>query len=127
MHITIDFDNTLFVDEYPEVGRPVPYAKEILMWLAEQGHVLTVSTCREGEELEKAVVALDNAGMSDFIDTFNEWPQYIIEYWNKDCRKIVGDINIDDRNVGIPKVSFEGTRVVDWVQVERMLIKEFAV
>lgn len=120
MLITIDFDNTLFVDNYPQVGRPVPYMVQAIKQLAED-HTLTLWTCREGEPLINALDALDKVFLTDYFTTINEWPQANIDKWGIDCRKVIGDINIDDKNVGCPLITFEGARVVDWDSIMRKL------
>ena len=55
MIIAVDFDGTLCMGTYPEIGSPKPYAVEVMNKLKADGHYLILWTCRWGERLEKAV------------------------------------------------------------------------
>jgi len=120
MIITVDFDNTLFVDSYPEVGRPVPHMAKSIKALAED-HTLILNTCREDEPLYNAMRALEGMYLLDRFTSINKWDPESLLKWGLDCRKIVGDQNIDDKNVGCPLAPFEDTWVVEWLEVMERL------
>ena len=51
MIIAVDFDGTLCMGTYPEIGSPKPYAVEVMNKLKADGHYLILWTCRWGERL----------------------------------------------------------------------------
>ena len=55
MIIAIDFDGTLCIDKYPEIGVPAPYAVDTMQTLHKAGHYLIINTCREGRHLIDAI------------------------------------------------------------------------
>ena len=121
MIISIDFDQTIAVDEFPNVGPAVPCAIKTITSLHRDGHTLILFTCREGQALDNACEWMEEQGLLDLFAGINEWPQCQIDKWGSDPRKIVGDVNIDDRNVGVPCIDFGGVRVVDWISVDNLI------
>jgi hypothetical protein len=95
--ICVDFDETLFHDEFPDVGPPLPGAIEALNKLYDQGHTLLIWTCREGEEAENAILALEREGAKYHRFNHND-PERIARY-GYDSRKLGCDILIDDKCV----------------------------
>ena len=55
MIIAVDFDGTLTMDRYPEIGSPKPYAVETMKRLKADGHYIILWTCRRGDRLEAAI------------------------------------------------------------------------
>ena len=56
MTIAVDFDGTIVTHEYPNIGKPIPFAIETLKKLQQEGHhQLILWTCREGELLQEAI------------------------------------------------------------------------
>ena len=53
--ITLDFDNTCALEDFPLVGADVPYAVEVLKRLVSNGVKLILWTCRQNEQLKDAV------------------------------------------------------------------------
>ena len=95
MILVTDFDGTLVADKWPEIGE----ADCDLIWAfveaQKAGHKIILNTCRQGEQLEKAVRFLKFYGL-----TFNRVNENILEEKQglKDCRKIFGDFYYDDRS-----------------------------
>lgn len=95
MILVTDFDGTLVADKWPEIGD----ADCDLIWAfveaQKAGHKIILNTCRQGEQLEKAVRFLEFYGL--IFDGVNE---NILEEKQglKDCRKIFGDFYYDDRS-----------------------------
>lgn len=96
--IVIDFDGTLFTDEYPKVGRPKRHAKEVVNTLYSLGHTIVINTCRAGKHEYEAKEALKKHGIK--YHCINENPIELICRYGNDCRKLGGDIYIDDKNLG---------------------------
>lgn len=98
MRIVIDFDGTIVENQYPEIGKLKENAREIIRLLKMKGHSIIISTCRQGyyEGLVEAFLSEEGIPF-DYINC--NLPSDIIEY-GADCRKISGDVYIDDKQVG---------------------------
>ena len=56
MIIAVDFDGTIVEHAYPAIGKPIPFAIDVLKRLqSECHHQLILWTVREGELLDDAV------------------------------------------------------------------------
>ena len=97
MIIAVDFDGTLCVDAYPEIGQ----ANKKLIWelinRQAEGDKLILWTCRAEGRLNDAVEWCAKQGLS--FDAVNENLPETILRWGADSRKITADIYIDDRSV----------------------------
>lgn len=72
MIIAVDFDGTLSMGPYPEIGNPKPYAVEMMNKLKDDGHYIILWTCRRGERLEDALNWLLEQGIPfDRINAMN--------------------------------------------------------
>jgi hydroxymethylpyrimidine pyrophosphatase-like HAD family hydrolase len=95
--IAVDFDGTIVEHRYPSIGRVRPLAFETLSILQAKGHRLILWSHRAGQKLEDAVTFCLSNGI-EFYAVNKNYPE---EVWNeKDSRKILADIYIDDRNLG---------------------------
>lgn len=99
--IAVDFDGTLFTDEYPEIGVPIwkviNYCKE----QQEQGATLILWTCRNGADLEEAVELCRNVGLTfDYVN--QNTAEHIAKFGGVDTRKVCADEYIDDKAKKIP-------------------------
>ena len=108
---TIDFDNTCALEDFPGVGPDVPYASETLKKLQKQGHKIILWTCRTNNQLRLAEKWFEDHGIrldavNDFI--YNERNLELIRDFG--CsRKVIGDFNIDDKNLGSPLMKMTNT------------------
>ena len=95
--IAVDFDGVLCGPaQFPEIGAPNTELIEKLLSTREHGCKLILWTCREGNDLERAVQWCSRQGLE--FDAVNEGiPERIAQYG--DSRKIGADIYIDDRAV----------------------------
>ena len=97
MIIAVDFDGTLVEHEFPRIGRPIPYAFDVLKKLQkEERHTLILWTVREGQLLDEAVDFCSKKGI-EFHAVNKNYPE---EELGDMPRKITADIFIDDRNIG---------------------------
>ncbi|MBV5312528.1 MAG: hydrolase [Prolixibacteraceae bacterium] len=97
MILAIDFDGTIVEHRYPAIGRIRPFAFETLKALQKKNHRIILWTHRSGDELDEAVSFCRENGL-EFYAVNKNYPE---EKWNeKDSRKILADIYIDDRNLG---------------------------
>ena len=98
MTIAVDFDGTIVEHDYPKIGKPIPFALEVLRKLhQEEHHKLILWTMREGSLLQEAVDHCAKNGVHFYAHNKN-YPEE--ELQEGDPRKIAADIYIDDRNVG---------------------------
>jgi hypothetical protein len=106
MIIAIDFDGTIAVDNYPSIGTVMPYARQVINRLADDGHYIIIWTSRNGARLLEAINWLLEQGIRFHRINAHE-PTSMIRYGD-DSRKVFADVYIDDRNIG----GFQGWR---WV------------
>lgn len=109
MIISVDFDGTLAVTDFPTILRPRTAVIEFCKAAREAWHILILNTCRTGSHLDEAVLWCAEQGLE--FDYINENCKEKIEQYG-DCRKIYADIYIDDRNVLIPRIETEGVSLV---------------
>jgi hypothetical protein len=110
MTIAVDFDGTIVEHDYPKIGRPIPFALEVLRKLhEEEHHKLILWTMREGRSLQEAVDYCAKNGVYFFAHNKN-YPEE--EFQEGDPRKIGADVYIDDRNIG---------GLPDWGMIYNML------
>jgi len=97
MIIAVDFDGTIVEDAYPMVGKPIPFAIDVLRKLAnEEHHQLVLWTVREGKYLEDAIEYCRERG----VEFFAHNKLHPTEDRVNSSRKIAVDMFIDDRNIG---------------------------
>lgn len=97
MIYAIDFDGTLCVDTYPEIGKPRLGVIEFVKAAQRGGDRFILWTCRSGRELEAAVAWCVVHGLT--FDAVNDnLPENIARHGNN-CRKVYADRYIDDRNL----------------------------
>jgi hydroxymethylpyrimidine pyrophosphatase-like HAD family hydrolase len=96
MKIAVDFDGTLVEDNYPKIGKDIPFAFQSLKLLIKEGHCIVLWTSRVGEKLEEAVSYCKRRG----IEFYSVNKNFIEEDENDGFpRKIIADCYIDSRNV----------------------------
>lgn len=97
MIIAVDFDGTIVEHAYPKIGKPIPFAIEVLKKLQqEERHLLILWTVREGRLLKEAVEYCKRSGL-EFYAVNNNYPE---ENRGVEPRKINADMYIDDKNIG---------------------------
>jgi hypothetical protein len=110
MIIAVDFDGTLHNGEWPSIGEPMPWAKDTMYRLKEDGHYLIIWTCREREEQTAMVNWLIEREIP--FDRVNDHHPDNIAKYGGDARKVSADIYIDDRQVG---------GLPDWNEIYRLI------
>jgi len=113
MLISVDFDSTIFVDGYPFVGDPLPGAIDTINRWYNNGHTITINTCREDVYAESAILALEEHGCK--YSFFNQNDPLRTAKYGYDPRKIGSDIVIDDRCIWF---LLNG---VDWRVIDEMV------
>lgn len=100
----VDFDGTLFTeDAYPLVGKPIDKNISYVQYLQDEGVQLILWTCREGEDLKRAIEACEAQGIKfDAVNSNLEWRTAM---YGNDCRKVGADIYIDDKSLNLDRSS----------------------
>ena len=97
MTIAVDFDGTIVEEAYPQIGKPIPFAIDVLKKLIyEDYQQVKLWTVREGALLEESVQYCRQRGV-EFYAVNKLHPDLPDEYCS---RKIAVDIFIDDRSLG---------------------------
>jgi len=97
MVIAVDFDGTIVEHAYPKIGKPIPFAIDVLKKLQkEERHTLILWTVREGDLLQEAVDYCSKNGI-EFYAANKNYPE---EEYGDSPRKLTADIFIDDKNIG---------------------------
>jgi len=96
--IAVDFDGTIVEHEYPKIGKPIPFALEVLKKLQQEDrHKIILWTMREGDLLQEAINYCAKNGLTFYAHNRN-FPEE--EYQEGSSRKLMADVFIDDRNIG---------------------------
>lgn len=106
MIIAIDFDNTLFKTEWPEIVEPIWHTIQMAKKKKSEGYKLILWTCRHDERLRDAVAACREVGLE--FDAVNENLPEIIEAFDGDTRKIFAHEYWDDLSIN-PTKNFDLT------------------
>ena len=99
MTIAVDFDGTIVTHEYPNIGKPIPFAIDTLLRLQEERHRIILWTAREGQLLEDAVDYCRQKGL-EFYAVNSNYPEEQVLTEALKPRKLTVDLFIDDRNLG---------------------------
>jgi hydroxymethylpyrimidine pyrophosphatase-like HAD family hydrolase len=109
MIIAVDFDGTIVEHAYPRIGKPIPFAIEVLKKLQqEEHHILLLWSVREGDTLQDAVNYCKQNGLQ-FYAVNSNYPE---EEPADTPRKLNADLYIDDKNIG---------GIPDWGVIYQML------
>lgn len=110
MTIAVDFDGTIVEHAYPKIGKPIPFAFDVLKRLQNEcGCNLILWSVREGDLLTQAVDFCRKNGLEFYAVNAN-YPEEKQDDWRS--RKVVADIYIDDRSLG---------GLPDWGVIYRMV------
>ena len=93
--IAVDFDNTLFETDWPEIGNPIWPVINAAKTAKEEGAELILWTTREGKPLEDAIIACNKVGLT--FDAININTAEMKKLWGYDPRKVGATEYWDDR------------------------------
>lgn len=101
MIIAIDFDGTIVEDRYPEIGKLIDGAREVINRLYDEGYEIIIWSCRARVGKARAIEFLAKNGIK--YHRFNESsPANLKQYNNVDTRKVYADLYIDDKGLMKP-------------------------
>jgi hypothetical protein len=127
MTIYLDFDGTVVEHHYPALGAPNPHALRVIAKLQANGHHIILNTYRadlNDGSLEEALAYLNTSGE---IEAITEYLEAKVNPPRFDLNEALhlDELYIDDISEGTPmrrnKV-LEYGKMVDWVELERLLI-----
>lgn len=95
--IAVDFDGTLCESKWPDIGTPHQFVINELIKRQADGAKLILWTCREGEQLQTAVMWCLNHGLK--FDAVNDNLEENKSYFGNDSRKIYATEYWDDKSV----------------------------
>ena len=119
--IAIDFDGTIVTHDYPRVGQPVPYAKEVINMLSANGHKCFLWTMRDNKTLEDAKKYCEDNDIK--LQCYNQSPDQF-----STSPKQYATIYIDDAALGCPTSYEHGLSYrpfVDWYKVAEILVNNY--
>jgi hypothetical protein len=127
MTIYLDFDGTVVEHHYPALGAPNPHALRVIAKLQANGHQVILNTYRadlNDGSLEEALAYLNASveiePITEHLETKVNPPSFEL-----DEAIYSGELYIDDISEGTPmrpnKV-LEWGLMVDWIELERLLI-----
>ena len=99
--LAIDFDGTIVENEFPKIGKLLPYAKEIINKLYDEGYFIIIWSCRGGTELVTAYQFLRKNGI-----IFNKFNENYPDLGFKPFPKIYATYYIDDRSLFCDKINW---------------------
>lgn len=97
--IAVDFDGTLYTDDYPDIGEPIWRTINYCKKEKENGAILILWTCRNGADLTEAVELCERVGLT--FDYVNENAKESMFGYARDSRKIYADEYIDDKAINV--------------------------
>lgn len=108
--IAVDFDGTLCVNNFPEIGEPKQAVIAYIRMQAARGSKIILNTCRENGTrnlLDEAVSWC--AAHAIPLDAVNENPfnKYREEFKTPPPRKVYADLYIDDKAVNVTDIERE--------------------
>lgn len=95
--IAIDFDGTLCENKWPEIGEPNANVINYIRRQQDEGAKVILWTCREGEELEKALAWCREREL--IFDAVNDNIPENTEVFGTNPRKVYAHEYIDDRAI----------------------------
>lgn len=117
--IAIDFDGTIVTHEYPNIGNPVPLAKEVIQMLISNGHKCFLWTMRDKQTLNDAIQYCKDNNID--MSGYNYSP---VQF--SDSPKQYAHVYIDDTALGCPRKYSDLSDLskrwyVDWYKVAKYL------
>lgn len=104
MIFAVDFDGTLCVNVYPNIGQPNNQVIEFCKEQKAKGHKLILWTCRCGKYLDEAVAWCKEQGLE--FDAVNDNIPEQTERFGNNSRKVFADYYIDDKNLLLTPKSY---------------------
>ena len=95
--IAVDFDGCLCEAKWPDIGNAQQDVINELLRQQAEGAKLILWTCREGQQLQAAIMWCTNHGIK--FDAINDNLPEMTELYGNNCRKVNADEYWDDKSV----------------------------
>ena len=115
MIIAVDFDGTLCIQNYPNIGEANTELINALIVRKQAGDKLILWTCREETLLENAVAWCKQQGLE--FDAVNDNLEEIKVKYQHNSRKITADIYIDDKARGMSAIEMYKGNMERWTSL----------
>jgi len=112
--IAIDFDLTICMSNYPELGMQRNGASLVMNSLIKEGYGIVVNTCREMLPLADAIKWMEANDIPYHYLNCN-FP-HLIEFYGSDSRKISADLYVDDKCIG---------GLPEWLDIHKLIKQKF--
>ena len=127
MTIYLDFDGTVVEHQYPALGAPNPHTLRVIVKLQAKGHQLILNTYRadlNDGSLEEALAYLNSSDeiepITGQLELKAEPPKFDLEAAISNNELYI--INISEGTPMRPNKVLEYGLMVDWIELERLLI-----
>lgn len=97
--MAVDFDGTLVIDKFPEIGAERENFCKVIRILQKMGVKSILWTSRTGSALDEAVEWCEDHDLH--FDAINKNLPEVIELTGTDTRKVYANVYFDDRNRSI--------------------------
>lgn len=104
--IAVDFDGTLCVNAWPEIGAPIKETIDYLKTMKQQGARIILWTCRAGDKLNDAIKWCEEQGI--VLDAVNDNLPDLTEAFGSNTRKVYADIYLDDKALPVHNLRGKG-------------------
>ena len=112
MIIAVDFDGTLCIENYPNIGEANTELINTLIARRQAGDKVILWTCREETLLKNAVDWCKQQGLE--FDAINDNLEEIKLQYQHNSRKITADIYIDDKARGMSAIEMYKGNMERW-------------
>lgn len=148
--ICVNFDDTICLNDWPNIGAEIPFAIDVLKRLAENGHKLILHTQRDenypicSKELKKYAQEVENNESATYVDILTPAIEFCEErglefydvntnsnwedYTGDECRRVYCDFFIDSRAIASQLLKFTTKRgkeykFINWFKLDEICLK----
>jgi len=105
--VAVDMDNTLWTEDFPNVGVPFPNAIKTVNKMLEVGYEVILWTARGGDNLDMCIKHLEELGLHITHPKFkvNDHAKYYTDRFPVQSPKANATVYLDDKSYGAPDYS----------------------
>lgn len=109
--IAIDLDNTIWTENYPDVGDPFPNAIETINDLISEGYEVIIWTARSWDNLRTCKLQLIDKYQLNPNVKFNAHSNYFTSLYEVSSPKVNASVYLDDRAIFAPDYKTEWSNI----------------
>ena len=105
--VAVDMDNTIWTEDFPNVGVPFPHAIQTVNKMLEVGYEVILWTARGGDNLDVCLAELERLGLdiNHPMFTVNDHAKYNTDRYPVQSPKANSHVYLDDKAYGAPDFS----------------------